>query len=86
MKFSNRSADNGTVEQGTSATGVAGPMVQGVVNDGPPAFVDGYVQPLSLNSEGRLRTSIEPPHLDFFSLAGQVPDINAGSTKNPWDF
>lgn len=46
-----------TVEQGASATDVAGPLVQGVVDDGPPAYIDGEVRPISMNAQGRVRVA-----------------------------
>jgi hypothetical protein len=42
-------------------------MIQGVVNDAPPAQLDGTLAPLSLNSEGRLRVALEQPVASFFT-------------------
>jgi hypothetical protein len=53
--------------QGGTATGISGPMIQGVVNDAPPAQLDGTLAPLSLNSEGRLRVALEQPVASFFT-------------------
>jgi hypothetical protein len=53
--------------QGGTAIGVSGPMIQGVVNDAPPAQLDGTLGPLSLNSEGRLRVVLEQPVASFFT-------------------
>ena len=44
--------------QGASGNSTLGPMVQGLVNDVPSSYLAGYVQPLSLTAEGRLRVSV----------------------------
>jgi hypothetical protein len=43
--------------QGTLATSASGPMVQGLISDAPQTYFDGYVQPISLTNDGRLRVS-----------------------------
>lgn len=43
--------------QGADGTSVAGPLVQGLVNDTPNSYTVGTVQPLSLTAEGRVRVS-----------------------------
>lgn len=57
------------------------------VNDSPQAYVDGDIQPLSLNSEGRLRVSVVPAanYLEFFVPFnfGKNVDILELSTS-PW--
>jgi hypothetical protein len=43
--------------QGALATSATGPMVQGLVSDSPETYFDGYVRPISLTNDGRLRVS-----------------------------
>lgn len=75
------------VAQGADAAAVVGPLVQGVVNESPQPYVTGFVHPLSLTSEGRLRVEAVPisRDLEFF-----VP-FNFGQSQslvvvsnNPW--
>jgi hypothetical protein len=51
--------------QATSATSATGPMVQGSVSDAPLSYLEGYLQPLSLTTEGRLRVSTSPSSADM---------------------
>lgn len=46
------------VAQGTlNATTIYGPLSQAIVSDSPESYTPGYVQPLSMTSEGRMRVS-----------------------------
>lgn len=70
-----------TVEQGSDAEDASGPMVQAMVDDAPPAYLDGEVRPLSLNSQGRLRVAaviVDPAEI-WNSL-----DKNQWADCSPW--
>lgn len=69
-----------TVEQGSAAADAAGPMVQAMVDDSPPSYIDGEVRPLSLNSQGRLRVAaviVDPSEIWDCILKSQWVD-------DPW--
>lgn len=67
--------------QGTSSASTVGPMVQAVVSDVPQSYVDGYVQPLSLTADGRLRVSTVSSDItriwqNTFNNFWSIEDIN----------
>lgn len=45
------------INQGATATGQTGPMVQGVVSTSSPTYTNGQVAPASLNQSGELRVA-----------------------------
>jgi len=63
-------------------------VVQGVVSDSPPVYIDGRTEPVSISSDGRLRvlTVAAPTYLEFFSA--QTPFFNVPKLTNvsdgPW--
>lgn len=75
------------VAQGADAASVVGPVVQGVVNDSPQPYVPGFVHPLSLTSDGRLRVETAPVSRDLELFVpfnfGQVQSLVVVS-NNPW--
>lgn len=72
--------------QAASGASTSGPMVQALVDDAPPTYIAGNIQPLSLTNEGRLRVSAAAA-LDNIRFFEDDFPVYAGSPSyisSPW--
>jgi hypothetical protein len=69
---------SGTVAQGSTTSGQSGMMIQGAVTTAAPSYTTAQTSPLSLNTSGQLRVSVEAITNSTGAATGASVPSNAG--------